>query len=184
MGQSAVKSQNAAFVHPAAQPGRIYVVETDMQVIAIFATLSAAAAAQTPGVRTIMECVGRNQAKAVEQRKEFTFHQEQLLRLNRGSGKVAREENREYEVAPNGHGVRKELLHFAGRYEYKGKYITYDRELSPLWSETFGGKLSYRFTDHFEGELKVDVFYYSYADFAPLLSRTGTNTGFGVALTY
>jgi hypothetical protein len=64
------------------------------------------------------------------------------------------------------------------------KYITYDRELSPLWSETVGFKLSYLFTPHFEGELKCDVFYYSYSDFAPLQSRTGTNTGLGVTLTY
>jgi hypothetical protein len=64
------------------------------------------------------------------------------------------------------------------------KYITYDRELSPLWSETLGGKLSYLFAPHVEGELKLDLFYYSYADFVPLTSRTGTNVGIGVALTY
>jgi len=64
------------------------------------------------------------------------------------------------------------------------KYMAFDRELSPLWSETFGLKLSYLFTPHVEGELKADVFYYSYSDFAPLLSRTGTNVGLGLALTY
>jgi Protein of unknown function (DUF3570) len=64
------------------------------------------------------------------------------------------------------------------------KYITFDRELSSLWSETFGAKLSYLFTPHIEGELKVDLFYFSYAEFLPLASRTGTNTGIGLALTY
>ena len=97
-----------------------------MKLIAIFSALAAAAAAQTPDVRTIMENVGRNQAQAVAERQEFTFHQKQLLRLHRGSDKVAREEHREYEVAPNSHGVRKELSHFDGKYEYKGKYVTYD----------------------------------------------------------
>ena len=63
-------------------------------------------------------------------------------------------------------------------------YMAYDRELSPLWSETVGVKLSYLFTPHVEGELKVDLFYYGYSDFAPLQSRTGTNTGMGVTLTY
>jgi len=114
-------------MHPAAEVERIYLVETEMKLIAIFSALAAAAAAQTPDVRTIMDNVGRNQAQAVAQRQEFTFHQKQLLRLNRGSGKVAREERREYEVAPNAHGVSKELLHLDGRYEYKGKYVTYDR---------------------------------------------------------
>ncbi len=69
-------------------------------------------------------------------------------------------------------------------YSMPMKYITYDRELSPLWSETFGGKLTYGFTDHVEGELKLDLFYYSYADFLPLQSRTGTNVGVGLSLTY
>ena len=43
--------------------------------------------------------------------------------MNRGNGKVAREEHREYEVSPGAHGVAKELAHFDGRYEYKGKYM-------------------------------------------------------------
>ena len=64
------------------------------------------------------------------------------------------------------------------------KYIVFDRELSPLWSETFGGKLIYRFSRHVEGEAKLDVFYYSYSDFVPLQSRTGANIGVGVSLTY
>ena len=69
-------------------------------------------------------------------------------------------------------------------YMAPAQFMAYDRELSPLWSETVGAKLSYMFTPHIEGELKVDLFYYSYSDFAPLQSRTGTNTGLGVTLTY
>jgi Protein of unknown function (DUF3570) len=64
------------------------------------------------------------------------------------------------------------------------KYMAFDRELSSLWSETIGAKISYLFTPHVEGELKVDVFYFNYSEFAPLTSRTGTNTGIGLALTY
>jgi hypothetical protein len=69
-------------------------------------------------------------------------------------------------------------------YSVATKYIAYDRELSNLWSETLGFKLSYLLTPHVEAELKLDVFYYSYADFAPLKSRTGANTGVGLAVTY
>jgi hypothetical protein len=98
-----------------------------MKLLATFTALAAAAAAQTPDVQTIMENVGRNQAQAVALRQEFTFHQRQLLKMNRGNGKVAREEHREYEITPKGHGVAKELLRFDGKYEYKGKYATYDR---------------------------------------------------------
>jgi hypothetical protein len=64
------------------------------------------------------------------------------------------------------------------------KYMVYDRELSPLWSETVGAKLTYAMTRHVEGELKADAFYYSYADFPPLAHRIGANLGVGVSLTY
>src|ERR1035441_7461848 len=107
--------------------GAYLLLRTEMTQIAIFAALAAAAAAQAPDVGTIMDRVGRNQAQAVAQRQEFTFHQKQLLRLVRGNGKLAREENREYDVSPNDNGVRKELLRLEGKYEYKGKYVTYDR---------------------------------------------------------
>lgn len=63
-------------------------------------------------------------------------------------------------------------------------YMAYDRELSALWSETFGAKLMYAFTDRLSAELKLDVFYYYYEDFGPLLDRLGANIGVGLDLTY
>jgi hypothetical protein len=96
-------------------------------VIAILAALAAGAAAQTPDIAAIMERVGTHQAESQELRRQYTFHQKQLLRMHRGNGKVAREEHREYDVSPGAHGVVKELAHFDGRYEYKGKYVSYDR---------------------------------------------------------
>jgi len=69
-------------------------------------------------------------------------------------------------------------------YMVPAKYVVFDRELSPLWSETFGAKLVARLSRHVEGEAKLDVFYYSYSDFLPLQSRTGANVGIGVSLTY
>ena len=73
---------------------------------------------------------------------------------------------------------------YLDNYTAPQKYMAFDRELSPLWSETIGAKLSYLVTPHVEVELKLDLFYYSYSDFSPLTSRTGTNVGTGVALTY
>src|SRR4051812_25623517 len=98
-----------------------------MKLAAMFVMVAMGGIAQTPEVSAIMERVGRNQEQAQELRKQYTFHQKQLLRMLRGSGKVAREEHREYAVSPAAHGVDKELAHFDGRYEYKGKYVTYDR---------------------------------------------------------
>jgi hypothetical protein len=98
-----------------------------MTLAATFLALAAIGAAQTPDVSAIMERVGRNQDQAQALRQQYTFHQKQLLRMLRGSGKVAREEHREYDVSPGAHGVAKQLAHFDGRYEYKGRYVTYDR---------------------------------------------------------
>ena len=73
---------------------------------------------------------------------------------------------------------------YKSTYTMTQRFMAFDRELSPLWSETIGAKLSYLFTSHIEAELKLDIFYYSYSDFIPLSSRTGANTGLGLAITY
>lgn len=103
-----------------------------MKHLALIAILATGSLAQTPNaaapsVAEIMARVAAQQDRANELRKDFTFHQKQLLRMNRGNGKVAREEKREYDVNPDRHGVKKDLTHFEGRYEYKGKYVPYDR---------------------------------------------------------
>ncbi len=73
---------------------------------------------------------------------------------------------------------------YQSTYTGTAMYMTVDRELSPLWSETLGAKLSYAFSGHVEAEAKVDVFYYRYQDFPALASRFGTNAGLGVTLSY
>jgi hypothetical protein len=95
--------------------------------IPILAVWVAVAFAQGPDIEQIMSRVGRNQAKAQDLRKNFTYHQKQLLRMNRGNHKLAREERREYDVAPDVRGIKKELTRFEGKYDYKGKTVAYDR---------------------------------------------------------
>ena len=73
---------------------------------------------------------------------------------------------------------------YQASYASPAMYMANDREMSPLWSETLGGKLSYAFNRHVEVEGKLDLFYYHYSDFPALASRTGGNVGLGVALTY
>ena len=97
-----------------------------MKLIALLAAISGAAA-QPPDVADIMARVAENQTRSQDARKQYTYHQKQVLRMLRGTGKVAREERREYDLAPVAHGTHKDLAHFEGKYEYKGKYIPYDR---------------------------------------------------------
>ena len=96
------------------------------QILVVWAAVGVAFA-QTPDIEQIMSRVGRNQGQAQDLRKSFTYHQKQLLRMNRGNHKLAREERREYEVTPGVRGVKKELIRFEGKYDYKGKPVAYDR---------------------------------------------------------
>ena len=98
-----------------------------MRELLMLAVVAVGASGQAPGVEEIMRRVAHNQTQSQQARRQYTYRQKQLLRLNRGSGKVAREERREYDVAPAAGGSHKELAHFEGKYESKGKYISYDR---------------------------------------------------------
>jgi hypothetical protein len=98
-----------------------------MRLLAIAAIGVTAAAAQSLDVSEIMTRVAANQTHSQEARRDYTYHQKQVLRMLRGSNKVAREEKREYDVTPGARQSHKELAHFEGKYESKGKYIPYDR---------------------------------------------------------
>jgi hypothetical protein len=85
------------------------------------------ALAQMPDIGTIMTRVAINQAKSMEERRNYVYTQKQLLRFVRGNGKMAREERREYSVAPVEQGVHKTLAKFEGKYERKGAFFAYDQ---------------------------------------------------------
>src|ERR1051326_6654004 len=95
--------------------------------ILLAAFWSVAAFAQPPDIEQIMSRVGRNQAKAQDLRKDFTYHQKQFLRMNFSNHKLARQEKREYDVIPGVRNIKKELTSFEGLYAYKGKTVSYDR---------------------------------------------------------
>jgi hypothetical protein len=90
-----------------------------------------AALASTVGspkdVAGIMARVAANQGGAREARQNYVYRQEQVIRLRRGNGKVAREQRAEYTVIPGKDGGEKTLAKFEGKYQVKGKYVTYDQ---------------------------------------------------------
>jgi hypothetical protein len=94
--------------------------------LVLFAAVAAAQSAP-PDVARIMARVGANQQSAHDARQFYVYRQEQLLRMRRGSGKLAREERREYVVTPVKQGFQKQLSKFAGKYELKGKLVPYDQ---------------------------------------------------------
>src|SRR5579862_3879434 len=82
--------------------------------------------AEEATVDQIMARVAENQARAQEMRRAYVYNQKILARFHRSNGKLAREENLEYEVAPTPTGVEKKLIHCDGKYERHGKTVAYD----------------------------------------------------------
>ncbi len=84
-------------------------------------------AAQHPdSPEIIMAKVAMNQDRAQEMRKAFVYHQSLLIRFQRGNGKLAREEQREYTVTPSERGFKKDLVKFTGKYAKGGKLFEYN----------------------------------------------------------
>src|SRR6185369_4380739 len=92
----------------------------------ILALLAGQTAQQPEPADIIMAKVARNQDRAQHMRSAFVYHQSMLIRLMRGHGKLAREEQREYTVTPHAKGFKKELTHFTGKYAKAGKLIEYN----------------------------------------------------------
>ncbi len=97
-----------------------------MKLLFLFAACGCALA-QPPDIDQIMSRVGRNQAKSQDARKDWIYNQKQLLRMIRGNGKLAREEHREYAIAPKVRGIHKQLTSFAGKYGDHGREVAYDK---------------------------------------------------------
>lgn len=87
-------------------------------------------AAQTGGPVTIddlMARVAENQDRAQDSRKDWIYQQDVLVRMHRSNGKLAREEEWKYLVTPTPSGLKRERQAFEGKYELKGKFISYDQ---------------------------------------------------------
>ena len=93
----------------------------------MIALLLMMAQAADPTAADIMAKVAANQERAQQARSEFVYQQNLLVRLRRGNHKLAREERREYSVAPTPNGAGKTLTRFSGKYEHKGKLVEYDK---------------------------------------------------------
>lgn len=93
---------------------------------AALAVLSWFTAQHPDAPEVIMAKVALNQDRAQEMRKAYVYHQSLLIRFQRGNGKLAREEQREYTVTPSEKGFKKDLVKFNGKYEKGGKFLEYN----------------------------------------------------------
>ena len=98
-----------------------------MKLLILFLAATGFAHSQDLAIDSIMSRVAINQAKAQELRSQYVYTQKQLLRFMRSNGKLAREERREYMVTPKLHKVKKELVHFEGKYQEHGQFVSFDK---------------------------------------------------------
>lgn len=119
--------------------------------LAAVAFWTASACAQ-PTVDEIMAKVAENQARALEARSSFLYHQRILARFHRTNGKLAREERREYEVLPSAKGTGKKLARCEGRYETKGKFVSFTEPGHTYKGMDLDGEIMDDFIDDMTGD--------------------------------
>ena len=82
-------------------------------------------ALQPPSAEEIMSRVAENQERAQANRNAYVYDMNVFVRLKRANGKLAREESRDYVVAPTEKGARRRLVKVDGRILDGRKEITY-----------------------------------------------------------
>lgn len=98
-------------------------------------------------IEEILRRVAENQEKADTARTRVVYHQSVRTRLLRGDGKLAREEKRQYTVAPTAKGTEKELLKVDGLYEKHGKLLPYTNPKFRHKNVDLDGELAESLTD-------------------------------------
>ncbi len=93
--------------------------------LAFFLILAAPLAAETLTADEIMRRVAENQTKAQEARASYVYDMNVFVRLKRANGKLAREESRDYVVAPGATGAKRKLVNVAGKILDGKKETTY-----------------------------------------------------------
>ena len=101
-----------------------------------------------------MQRVAANQDRAMEERARWAYSQSVLTRLHRTNGKLAREEQKEFAVAPTGDGIAKKLTAFTGSYESKGRMHPYDKPGHQYKGVDIDGELADELADDFVSDGK------------------------------
>jgi hypothetical protein len=90
-----------------------------------FFLLSHAVSAQTPDAAEIMRRVSENLDREETARASFVYDQSVFVRLKRANGKLAREESRQYTVAPTAKGAERKLVGVQGKILEGSRTIDY-----------------------------------------------------------
>jgi hypothetical protein len=105
--------------------------------------------AQTPTADEIMSHVAENQERAKAARTRYVYDSNVLVRLKRANGKLAREESRDYVVAPTEKGAQRKLIRVEGKVLEGKKEIAYEDAKFRTKSIDIDGEI----TDSFAGDV-------------------------------
>jgi len=105
--------------------------------------------AQAPPADEIMTRVAENQERAKAARTRYVYDMNVFVRLKRANGKPAREESRDYVVAPTQKGADRKLVKVEGKVVEGKKEIAYDDPKFRTKSMDIDGEL----TDSFAGDV-------------------------------
>jgi hypothetical protein len=87
--------------------------------------IAASLLAQTPDANEIMRRVSENVDRAQAARAAWVYDQDIFVRLKRANGKLAREESRQYTVAPTEKGAQRKLVKVEGKILEGRKEVAY-----------------------------------------------------------
>jgi hypothetical protein len=123
-----------------------------MRLLPALLLVAAPLAADTVTAADIMKRVAENQTKAQDARAKYVFDMNVFVRLKRGNGKLAREESRDYVVAPSARKASRKLVKVEGRildgkqestYSEAG-YRTKDMDLDGAITDSFAREVMWR----------------------------------------
>ncbi|HEX4277350.1 MAG TPA: hypothetical protein VHZ74_18465 [Bryobacteraceae bacterium] len=93
-----------------------------LSLLLLFAPL---AFAETHDATEIMRRVAENVDRATAARAAWVYDQQVFIRLKRANGKLAREESRQYTVAPTGKGAKRKLVKVEGKIQQGTHVVNY-----------------------------------------------------------
>jgi len=107
-------------------------------------------------VEAIMEHVAANQARAQAARQAMVFEQNVLIRLHRGNGMLAREEEYHFTVTPTPDGIVKQRTAFAGKYGKGKQFVSYDTPGFEYKGVDVDGQLAKELVEEFTNDKSRD----------------------------
>jgi hypothetical protein len=107
-------------------------------------------------VGDIMARVAANQERAQAARQAMVFEQNVLIRLHRGNGRLAREEEYHFTVTPTPDGIVKQRTAFAGKYGKGKELIAYDTPGFEYKGVDIDGELAKELVEEFTNDKSRD----------------------------